>query len=272
MLIRSRHPYYTERALTKKEVSGCVLEETLYSAGSRVPQHSHNVGYFCIALSGNCRERFGTKTRDCKPLSWGFYPTGEAHSIEIDTESRSFGIDISPQWLDRARACSIVLNHSERSHGGIMARMLMRLYYEVHHMDEASPLAIEGLVLELLAAISRCGVKIRGRIAPHWLGRAEEFLRVHFSEHLNLVTVSEAVGVHPVHLAREFRKYYACTAGDYIRHLRIEYACREIARSASSLAEIASAAGFSDQSHFSKVFKRLTGMTPAAYRAALFTR
>ena len=112
MLIRSRHPYYTERALTKKEVSGCVLEETLYSAGSRVPQHSHNVGYFCIALSGNCRERFGTKTRDWKTLSWGFFPIGEAHSFEFDSEARSFGIDISPQ--SRPGAC---LFNSPKSFG-----------------------------------------------------------------------------------------------------------------------------------------------------------
>ena len=129
-----------------------------------------------------------------------------------------------------------------------------------------------GWVFELLAAVSRCRVKLKGRNPPRWLGQAEEFLRAHFSEHLNLVTVSEAVGVHVVHLAREFRKHYACTAGDYIRHLRIEYACREMGRSGSSLAEIASAAGFSDQSHFSKVFRRFTGMTPAEYRATLSIR
>jgi AraC family transcriptional regulator len=277
--MRLEQSYLTEKVLirkvlTRKEISGIVLEEVFDSARSKVPQHSHDAAYFCIALSGNCMERFGTNTRECKPLSWGFFPAGETHCFEIDsTASRSFGIDIGPRWLDRARACSIVLNHSVRSHGGIMAQMLMRLYSEFHHMDEASPLAIEGQVLELLAAMSRRQVKIKGRrIPPRWLSQAEEFLRAHFTEHLNLVMVSEAVGVHAVHLAREFRKHYACTAGDYIRRLRVEYACREIGKSSSSLAEIASAAGFSDQSHFSKVFRRLTGMTPAEYRAALFIR
>jgi AraC family transcriptional regulator len=270
--------YLTEKVLirkvlTRKEISGIVLEEIFDSARSKVPQHSHDAAYFCIALSGNCMERFGTKTRECKPLSWGFFPAGEPHSFEIDSaESRSFGIDIGDRWLDRARVCSISFDHSERSHGGITAQILMRLYYELHHIDDASMLAIEGLVLELLAALSRSQVKLKSRIPPRWLGLAEEFLRAHFSEHLNLVMVSEVVGVHPVHLAREFRKHYACTAGDYIRRLRVEYACREIGRSSASLAEIASAAGFSDQSHFSKVFRRHTGMTPAEYRAALFIR
>jgi AraC family transcriptional regulator len=265
--------HWTTKVLIRKEVSGIVLEEVFDSARSKVPQHSHDAAHFCIALTGNCMERFGTRTRDCRPLSWGFFPAGESHSFEIDAaESRSFGVDIGSRWLDRARDCSKGLNHSERSHGGIIAQMLMRLYYELHHPDDVSPLAIEGLVLELLAAMSRSHVKSRNRIPPRWLVKAEGFLRAHFSEHLNLGMVSDEVGVHPVHLAREFRKHYDCTAGDYIRRLRVEYACREIGRSGSSLADIASAAGFSDQSHFSKVFRRVTGLTPAEYRAALSTR
>lgn len=263
----------TNLVTTRKEISGIVLEEVFDSAQSQIPQHSHHAAYFCIALSGNCTERFGTKTRICKPLSWGFFPAGEAHSFEIDsTESRSFGVDIGHRCLDRARDYSLNLNHSERSHGGLTAQTLMRLYSELHHTDDASPLAIEGLVLELLAAVARNQIKLEGRVSPRWLGRAEEYLRAHFSEHLNLVTVSAAVGVHPVHLARQFRKHYSCTAGDYVRRLRVEYACQELGKSGSSLAEIASAAGFSDQSHFSKVFRRLTGMTPAEYRAALSRR
>ena len=269
----SLQPRLPATILQRKEVSGFVLEEVFDSARSKVAQHSHEAAHFCIAVSGNCIERFGTRTRECKPLSWGFFPAGEKHCFEIDsTASRSFGIDIGPRWLDRARACSIVLNQSERSHGGIMAQMLMKLYREFHHMDEASPLAIEGHVLELLALMSRRQEKFSGRIPPRWLSQAEEFLRTHFTEHLNLVMVSEAVGVHSVHLAREFRKHYACTAGDYVRRLRVEYACREIGECSSSLAEIASAAGFSDQSHFCRVFRRVTGMTPAEYRTALSIR
>jgi AraC family transcriptional regulator len=267
-----KQTYLNGKVLRRQEVSGFVLEEVLDSPRSKVVQHSHDAAYFCLALSGHCTEHFGTRTRECKTLSWGFFAAGETHSIEFNSTSRSFGINIGPRWLERARACSIVLDQSERAQGGIMAQTLMRLYSELHQMDDASPLAIEGLVLELLAAVSRLKVRFKGRIPPRWLGHAEEFLRAHFSEHLNLSMVSEAVGVHVVHLAREFRKHYGCTAGDYIRQLRVEYACREIGRSNSSLAETASAAGFSDQSHFSKVFTRYTGMTPAQYRAAVSTR
>ena len=56
-------------------------------------------------------------------------------------------------------------------------------------------------------------------------------------------------------------------SGEYIRQLRVEYACRQLSSSSTALAEIASAAGFSDQSHFSRTFKRQIGMTPSQYRA-----
>jgi AraC family transcriptional regulator len=67
-------------------------------------------------------------------------------------------------------------------------------------------------------------------------------------------------------LSREFRRYYSCTVGEYVRHLRIEYACRLLSASNASLAEIALAAGFFDQSHFARNFKWQTGMTPHEYR------
>lgn len=168
MPMRPKQAYLNGKVLERKEVSGFVLEEVLDSARSKVAQHSHEAAYFCIALSGNCIERFGTKTRDCKALSWGFFPAGEAHSFEIDsTESRSFGISIGPRWLERAHACSIVLDHSERSQGGIVARMLMRVYYELHHVDEASPLAIEAgsLSCSLLCRVAELNLRVATRPA-----------------------------------------------------------------------------------------------------------
>jgi AraC family transcriptional regulator len=101
---------------------------------------------------------------------------------------------------------------------------------------------------------------------PRWLRQAKDMLHDQFSENLTLEAIAEAVRVHPVYLARAWRKYFHCTVGQYLRQLRIESACREIALSDTPLAEVAAAAGFYDQSHFSRTFKRITGLTPAEYR------
>jgi AraC family transcriptional regulator len=77
--------------------------------------------------------------------------------------------------------------------------------------------------------------------------------------------------VHPVHLAREFRRFEHCTIGEYVRRLRIEQACRRLTHSTDPIAAIAAEAGFADQSHFARTFKRVVGMSPVQFRATLTT-
>jgi len=76
--------------------------------------------------------------------------------------------------------------------------------------------------------------------------------------------------VHPTYLSREFSKYFDdLSFGDYIRKLRIDRAIEMMKNSTYSLSEIAYLTGFSDSSHFNRIFKARTGKTPAAYRKTL---
>ncbi len=123
-----------------------------------------------------------------------------------------------------------------------------------------------GFLGELLAEIFRQCSGDAGRKCPPWLEKARQMAHDRFTERLTLAEIARAVGVHPVHLAREFSRHYRCTVGELIRELRIEYACREISHEGRSLADIALAAGFSDQSNFSRTFKKVTGFTPHRYQ------
>ena len=125
---------------------------------------------------------------------------------------------------------------------------------------------MEGLALEMLAEASRRPVSFSERWPPRWLRRARELLHARFTESLSLDGIAEAVGIHQSHLARVFRQQYRCTMGDYVRQLRIDFACRQLSTSDAPLVEIALAAGFADQSHFSKSFKRLMGLTPGEFQ------
>jgi AraC family transcriptional regulator len=84
---------------------------------------------------------------------------------------------------------------------------------------------------------------------------------------MELNHLAQTVGIHPVHLAREFRRFFQCTMGEYVRRLRVESACQEIIKAELPLSEIALKYGFYDQSHFTNIFKQLTGMTPAHYKS-----
>ena len=136
-------------------------------------------------------------------------------------------------------------------------------------MDEASALAIEGLLFEMLAVASRRQSKGGDWFVPKWLQQARDLLHANFQEQLTFTGIAAEVGVHPVHLAREFRKHYRSTLGEYLRQIRVDYASQQLLNSDDPQAMIALAAGFADQSHFCRTFKRLRGTTPQKFRIAL---
>jgi len=84
---------------------------------------------------------------------------------------------------------------------------------------------------------------------------------------LSLQQVSNDLEINPAYLSREFSKYFDnLSFGDYIRKLRIDKAKNLMATTAYSLTEIAYLTGFSDQSHFTRIFKKQTGQNPSAYK------
>jgi AraC family transcriptional regulator len=255
------------RVITKHEFSGLRLVDGIYSARTKVPSHAHEQAVFCIALTGECSEVYAARVRKYEALTTEFLPSNQCHSLDFPfADTRAFSIDIAPYWLDRAREHSLKLDHSVHCHGGVLSLLMMKLYREFRLMDGAATLAIEGLMLEMLAEISRRPLHSGERKPPRWLARAVELLRERFSERLTITQLAAEVGVHPVHLAREFRRFHDCTVGEYIRSLRIERACRQLRESDESLSAISCGAGFSDQSHFTRTFKHVIGMTPAQYR------
>lgn len=269
-LIQSIFP---DSVIKTRDVSGFQMMDGLYYANTKVPRHSHQQAVFCIALKGCCAEIYGSQVREYQPLTVQFLPPNQTHSLEISSaEVRAFSVEVSPQWLDRTREHSLFLDNSVHSRGGLLSRLFMNLYKEFRQMDDASALAIEGLGLEMLAEVSRRQVKVSDCKPPRWLAQALDLLHEQFSGHLTVAQIASSVGVHPVHLARGFRRFCRCTIGEYIRQLRIEHACHELRASDTSLAAIASAAGFSDQSHFSRTFKRFMEMTPGQYRATFSQR
>jgi AraC family transcriptional regulator len=260
--------HFCGEIIRRREIEGFTLSETRYAPGAEVPRHSHENGYVCLVRQGGYTESYGAKTRNCQPLTLAFHPADEIHSERFhNSEVRSFNIEFTPLWLERVRRYSTVLDTQAEFQGGAMSALALKLYKEFLNDDEASELAIEGTLLEMIAEASRRQTRSE-RKAPRWLERAREILHARFSETFTVSALASTVGVHPVYLASVFRLNYRCTIGEYVRRLRVEYACREIASSARPLVEIALAAGFSHQSHFTRTFKQQTGLTPDQYRKA----
>ena len=262
-----------------RRVPGLVLAEVEYEAGLQVPRHIHAHARLVLVLSGSVTEIRGGDSASFGPSTLLFRRAEEPHAYAIgENGATCLVVDLDPSWLGRVRDEAPVLAASAAFRGGLVLHLAHRLHGEFRLRDEVSRLAIQSLALGVLAEASRRVVRLAAARsakagasagqAPMWLRQARALVELHFAQPLPLASVAERVGVHPVHLARTFRRCYQTTFGGYVRQLRIEFARRELAGS-SSLAAIASAAGFCDQSHFSRSFKQYTGMTPAEYRASL---
>jgi AraC family transcriptional regulator len=254
------------RTIKSLKVADFILTQNAYDARSKLPFHAHENSYFCFVLQGIYTEQYGNQEVVCRSSALTFRATGQTHKALIHgLDTQVFVLEISPQWIERLRADSLILGSASEFCGGASSRLCARLYREFHKTDSAAKLAIEGLALELLAEAARqpsTGL----RTTPPWLRRAREMIVEHFPETLTLTQIATEVGVHPVYLATAFRQKFGVTVGEFVRRLRIEHACAELVKGDLPLVSIAMQAGFVDQSHFSKAFKLYMGTTPSNYR------
>ena len=258
---------FPTKIIRSREVAGFVLTETGYAPNQRLSKHSHEHANFIIVLQGTFTERLGRKTRRCVPACVIFRPREEVHADDFhDGGGRCLTVEVAGQWWKRACEHSVVPEDSAVFRGGLLTTITARLYAEFRRADAVSALAVEGLTLEMIAEVARLSADVPAPTPACRVERAREIIDACFSEPLTLGSVAESVGAHPVYLAREFRNRYHCTVGEYVRLLRVQFACREMARPGATIAEVASASGFFDHSHFSRTFKRLTGLTPTEYR------
>jgi AraC family transcriptional regulator len=256
--------YYGE-LIRRHAFAGLILSETRYPAGARLPRHCHEHAYFCLIRQGTYREDYGGRQRSCGPLMLAFHPPEEVHAEEFDGEEvRSFNIELMPSW-QRTIAGGVSLHQPFEYHGGPLVGLAVRLHDEFERPDASSPLIIEGLTLELLGLCTR-EARGGGEAAPRWLLRVRDLLSERCTAAFTLAGLAAEAGVHPGHLAGTFRRHFGCTVGAYVRRERVALACHHLTNSDEPLADIALLTGFTDQSHFTRIFKRQIGLTPAAYR------
>ncbi|HMB89218.1 MAG TPA: AraC family transcriptional regulator [Rhodothermales bacterium] len=236
---------------------------------STLPFHLHDRTVFAVILEGSFESRFQGASYDCPPDTILTEPVGEKHGNRFEQKgARVLVIQPDPKQVYLLEPLTGLLDRVNHFQDHGIARVARSLAQELRYPDAVSPLSIEGLGLEMLAtAMRRQGEP--HRIPPGWLVRAEELMRARFLDSLCVEEIARAVDIHPVHLARVFRTYYRVPIGTFLRRLRLDWAASQLATAPDHLADIALQAGFADQSHFTRVFKKYTGVTPGHYRRVL---
>jgi AraC family transcriptional regulator len=253
--------------IRRRDITGFSLTEALYAEGVSLPLHCHANSYLTLVLSGTYSERYVDRE-----FHWGegalhLLPAGERHENQFETAARLLRVKIEPVAVQRlGDEHARCLAEPREITGPLSSWLANRMIREFMAQDDIAPLAMEGVLLEMLAESARSSDETHGSSAPSWLRRVRESLEDCYLQAPGLAALASIAGVHPVHLSREFHKHFRMTIGEYIRKRRIQRASELLSNSELSMTEIASTCGFSDQSHFCALFKKHSGMTPAKFR------
>jgi AraC-like DNA-binding protein len=173
-------------------------------------------------------------------------------------------LEFKPELFDEIDFDSIHLRPIIDLSGARQAWELMDLYRRIA-ARESNSLDLESRAVALAFSIVRgCGRAPRDLRS---LRRACEYVHAHFGENLTLAQVAQAAGVHPVYLGQIFRQEFGETLGEYLNRVRVRAAAERLANSDLPLSAIALDFGFYDQSHFTRIFRQVTGATPGVFRA-----
>jgi AraC family transcriptional regulator len=244
------------------EASGFLLAESAYRRSEALPMHSHDNAHFCLVLSGSYTEQLESGEAERRPGDLIFYPAGVDHAERHHSRGRHFMIDLGAAVASRLQSADD--QEPWTSDHGATRAAATRVFAEFRRARRIGTTTMRDLVDDLVAtAVAR---ELDRPRRPDWLGDVESRLREIAEGSPDLEELARQAGVHPVYLGRAFRKAYGCTPGHYLRRLRVLRAQRALAAADAEIADVAYAAGFCDQSHLNRVFKRQTGVTPGRYR------
>jgi AraC family transcriptional regulator len=246
------------------DVGALRFMELRFPSSLVLPPHAHDRPTLAVVMTGSFETRLATDVELCQRSSLRIEPAGSqhtnhfgplgAHIVVVQPDPASSLLGPAADAFERAQ-------HRRDERASFIGRAIAG---EFRHRDSVSPLALQSLGLELVAAVAR---RARApRAAPPWVAQATELIHDRFLDALRIETIADGVGVRPSELVRAFRAFHGIPVGTYARRLRLEWVARRLAESDDPIATLAIEAGFADQPHLTRAFLAFTGLTPARYR------
>lgn len=243
------------------------LRVTDYAPQTGMAPHLHDEPSLIVVVGGAYLDRVQGAEVEHRPGRMILCPASVMHSQRFGAAgARKIVFTPPPSSLQYLTDHGVSLDHSRYIDAPGISPLSHRLLAERQNDDAFTPLALEGIVLELVAEFARANRPAAPPAPPAWLRAARDAIHENADETLTLEQIAASVDKHPVHLAREFRRYFGTSVGAYRRRLRLQRAEAMLRRNVG-LAEVAVACGFAHHSHLCRAFKAAYGATPSQFRA-----
>ncbi|MDY8137704.1 AraC family transcriptional regulator [Aquimarina sp. 2201CG5-10] len=262
MKILAKGTYYGAMH-AEQQMNGVLFSEYDYLT-KKTDWHFHENPYFMYVLQGNLYDVNKRCKTTCPSGSFLLHNWQEPHfNSKESTQARGFHIEFEKNWFEKNNIDIDLWEGSKLIKNPKLHHILAKLYAEFKYADAYSEISSELLISELCQNIEKEKIYWFEKNPP-WLVSLIEIIHLH-KEPFNLKSLSQQLGIHPGHLSRAIPKYFSTTLGDYIRQVKIKRAIDLMLSSNASLSSISYECGFSDQSHFSRTFKRYMGMMPKEF-------
>ena len=239
-----------------------------YAAGGVMPVHRHAEPWFCIVLKGAYEETVLANSRAQGPGDILFCPSNIEHAQRFGPAGALKLLFTPPAaCLDYLASSDLALDDAPHMSSRRSIRLGESIASELALADTYSPLAVESLLCELVAIFARIIPDDHQTNVPPWVRRVLEVIEDSNPNAITLDGLGRQVTRHPVHVAREFHRYYGRTVGAYLREKRVRKAALLLVGSKIPLTEIAFACGYAGQASFTRAFKAVYGVAPSAFRA-----
>jgi AraC family transcriptional regulator len=236
----------------------------------RVPLHTHEAASFVFPFAGAYISSAKGAGDALERPTLIYNPPGTTHRDRFPTLAggRFLTISVSDDTFREVAAEVRLPSPATSFRRPDLLLIAHRIVRECMRWRPASAPPVEALCLELMANAGHEPQPRSGQ-PPLWLEHAKNLLYDQCTESLRITDAARLMGIHPVQFVRTFRRFVQCTPGDFIRRARVEKAAALLRDTALPLSDIALRTGFADQSHFSKVFRRIFGVSPGAYRRGI---
>lgn len=150
-----------------KAMGGFGLTEFAQPPYRRLPWHEHRDASICFVVAGAYAERMRARDQECPPHSMVFKPAGERHADEFGRDGGTcLLIEVGAERLRTLEPVSDITARPGLVRNAKLAALGHQIHREFHQSDGLSPLAVEGLILELLVEAARAGRERAGRPRP----------------------------------------------------------------------------------------------------------